>query len=439
MSGISASELAAIATARNIDIGNRAGLNAGFIVFCGALVLFMQLGYAMIGSGAVREKNQKSATMKNLVNTTVTAITWTAIGYTIAYPPANSESPKMMVEENLVPGDYSTNRHPEFFLGWARAALASTIVIGGIAERCTLMAYITFTIILTCGIYPTVVRYTWGGQDLPSQLQKKGEMRFVDDAGAGVIHMTAGFCSLMGSIVLGARKGRFVGSDGKENSNIHGFEASDASKAIVGTLLAFFGYFGLHAGSFGGLTGDKGVFASRSMVATILSASCGGIMAFATSSALGIKGKWGVNNAGNGILAGLVAVSGVCGKIDTHHAMFVGAVAGLLILGTNKLLRMAKIDDPFGTAGIHGVCGLWGVLMTGYFEPSAGRYFHKDMSLMTAQAKGATLIMVFACTASGIAFVLMRAADILRVEPHIEEAGLDEEFKHYMEEKDKDL
>jgi Amt family ammonium transporter len=44
------------------------GLNSFFLIYAGALVFFMQLGFAMLCAGSIREKNVKNVLLWNLLD-----------------------------------------------------------------------------------------------------------------------------------------------------------------------------------------------------------------------------------------------------------------------------------------------------------------------------------------------------------------------------------
>jgi len=74
----------------------------------------------------------------------------------------------------------------------------------------------------------------------------------------------------------------------------------------------------------------------------------------------------------NGPLAGLVAI---CAGSDVMHpigALAVGAVAGLLFVGSFTLTQNRwRIDDVLGVWPLHGLCGAWGGIAAGIFGTQA--------------------------------------------------------------------
>ena len=55
-----------------------------WLFVCGALVFFMQCGFALLEAGTVRAKNTKNILLKNLLDACVGALIWWSMGYMIA-------------------------------------------------------------------------------------------------------------------------------------------------------------------------------------------------------------------------------------------------------------------------------------------------------------------------------------------------------------------
>jgi Amt family ammonium transporter len=75
----------------------------------------------------------------------------------------------------------------------------------------------------------------------------------------------------------------------------------------------------------------------------------------------------------NGMLAGLVAITAPCAFVTAPAAIFIGLVAGVLVVVSAMFIETTlKVDDPVGASSVHGVCGAWGILSVGLFAD--GRY-----------------------------------------------------------------
>ena len=62
-----------------------AGTNIKWIMTAGCVVFFMQSGFALLESGAVRFKNYQNILLKNCMDACLGALVWWATGYALAY------------------------------------------------------------------------------------------------------------------------------------------------------------------------------------------------------------------------------------------------------------------------------------------------------------------------------------------------------------------
>ena len=124
--------------------------------------------------------------------------------------------------------------------------------------------------------------------------------------------MTGGVAGLMGTIILGPRKGRF--------ENPEEFEIHNLPLVVLGTFSLWFGWYGFNPGSTLGMhDGATGAMAAQVAMNTTLSAASGGITVFILKYA--ITKKYDVGGLCNGILAGasllkfvvVVVVVDLCG------------------------------------------------------------------------------------------------------------------------------
>ena len=152
-----------------------------------------------------------------------------------------------------------------WFIQWAFAAKAVSIVAGSVAERTALHAYFIYSSVFTVFIYPVIAHWVWGqgwlsawgampdenGVARPIFNKDESSNGVIDFAGCGVVHMVGGFCGLIGAIVVGPRTGRF-GSNGEVNDLYSGNKTLQA----LGTFILCFGWYGFNAGSTLGLGGN---------------------------------------------------------------------------------------------------------------------------------------------------------------------------------------
>ena len=118
----------------------------------------------------------------------------------------------------------------------------------------------------------------------------------------------------------------------------------------------------------------------------------------------------------NGILAGLVGITANADVITVTGSLWIGLIAGFIVVGSIIFFDKMKIDDPVGAISVHGVCGIWGTVATAFFA---------DGFDFMVQLKGAILVSVFAFVFSYIVFSILKATIGVRVSEEEEERGLD--------------
>jgi Amt family ammonium transporter len=202
----------------------------------------------------------------------------------------------------------------------------------------------------------------------------------------------------------------------------------------LGVLILWFGWFGFNAGSTLGIqSGEKlGYFAYVALTTNVAAAAgaLGGILV----SWLVVR-KPDLSMLLNGVVAALVAVTAACGFVAPWAAIVIGFVAGGIAVAGVLWVESIGIDDPIGAVAVHGMAGVWGTLATGLFALPAladnlatgtgGFVYTGSLHQVGVQALGILAVGAFTFTASFAALWAMKALAGIRVEPAVEQAGLD--------------
>ncbi|OSX77025.1 hypothetical protein BU14_0165s0019 [Porphyra umbilicalis] len=335
-------------------------LDVFFILVSGYLVFLMQTGFAMLTAGSVRTKNTKNVLLKNVLDACVGLVAYYLFGYSFAYGPANNA---FLGHSNWALSDDKQEFHV-FFFQWTFAATAATIVSGSVAERTSFYAYLGYAFFLSGFVYPVVSHWLWGGGWL-STLFSVGALDFAGDA---IVHMVGGFAGLAGAVIVGPRIGRFD-ADGR----VVPMPGHSATLATLGTFVLWFGWYGFNPGSTLGISfaspdANFPATAARAAVTTTIAAATGGV-----TTLIVIKLRdhiFDLITILNGILAGLVAITGSCPWVEPYAAVIIGAVGACVYMAAAMLLLALKIDDPLEAFPIHGATGMWGAIAVGFFARS---------------------------------------------------------------------
>src|SRR5437773_2690984 len=406
--------------------------NTIWVVIAAILVMFMQAGFAFLEAGLTRMKNAAHIAGKNVLIFGICSLVYWLVGFGIAFGDGNgiigthgfAPSVDAMLAVGKAPYSFFTTipGAGAYLFEVVFAGVSLAIVWGAMAERAKLWVYFVFGVAFTL-IYSVTSHWIWhsGGWLFGLGMQ--------DFAGSTVVHYQGALAALAGAILLGPRIGKF-GHDGRANA----IPGHNMPYAVLGTLILWFGWFGFNAGSTLGVTtgGHVGFFGYVALT-TNLAAAAGGLGGICVAWL--VLRKPDVSMMLNGVLAALVAVTAACGFVAPWAAVVIGFVAASIAVVAVPLVERLGIDDPIGAVAVHGLAGVWGTLATGLLAVPAlaatvgvgrgGLFYTGSPYQLGVQALGLAAVGVFTFSASyGSLWTLNRRWGI-RVEQHVETAGLD--------------
>ena len=392
-------------------------LDTFYFLICGALVMWMAAGFAMLEAGLVRSKNTTEILTKNIGLFSIACTMYMICGYHFMYGGGIFLQGIMGGDtlvadalatsaENGFEGDSVYASAADFFFQVVFVATSMSIVSGAVAERMKLWVFFAFAIIMTGFIYPMEGSWTWGGNDVPFI----GALNFVDFAGSGIVHMAGAAAALAGVLLLGARKGKY----GK-NGEIRAIPGANLPLAALGTLILWLGWFGFNGGSVLKL----GDIASANSVAVVFmntnAAAAGGAIGALIIARL-IFGKADLTMLLNGALAGLVAITAGPDTPTPLLSTVFGLIAGVIVVLSILAIDKMKIDDPVGAISVHGVVGFFGVMIVPITNSDA---------TFLGQLGGAVVIFVWVFVTSLIVWSILKAVVGLRISEEEEYEGAD--------------
>lgn len=392
-----------------------------YFLICGALVMWMAAGFAMLEAGLVRAKNTTEILTKNVALFGIACTMYLICGYEFMYDGGYFLSGVTTVgqmddaaigqvlkdsAEAGFGGDAVYSGASDFFFQVVFVATAMSIVSGAVAERMKLWAFLAFAVIMTGFIYPVEGSWTWSDTPVPFI----GELNYSDYAGSGIVHMAGAAAALAGVLLLGARKGKYG-----PNGEVRPIPGANLPLATLGTFILWMGWFGFNGGS----TLKLGGIAAANEVANVFlntnAAAAGGAIASLLTARI-LFGKADLTMLLNGVLAGLVAITAEPADPTPLMATAIGAVGGIIVVFSILLLDKLKIDDPVGAISVHGVVGLFGVLVVPLSDGDA---------TFLGQLGGAAVIFAWVFVTSLIAWLIIKAVIGLRVSEEEEYEGVD--------------
>ena len=367
------------------------------------LVYFMQAGFAMVETGFTRAKNSGNILMKNMMDFVLGSIFFFIIGFALMFGGSNAfiGTAGFFNPKSLADADGMFNGLPIgvfMIFQTVFCATSATIVSGAMAERTKFISYLIYSAAISIFIYPITGHWIWGGGWL-------SQIGFHDFAGSTAVHMVGGLCALAGAKMVGPRIGKYT----KEGKPV-AIPGHNLPLGALGVFILWFCWFGFNCGSTTAATYNLGDIAMTTNLA-----------AAATLVTLIVTwvryGKPDISMTMNGALAGLVAITASCDVVNDYEALFIGAVAGVVVVFAVEFFdKVVKIDDPVGAINVHGVCGALGTLFTGIF--GEGCSFITQLIGFVAVA-AYTLILAF------ILFFVLKKTIGLRVTEKEEIDGLD--------------
>jgi Amt family ammonium transporter len=391
-----------------------------YFLVCGALVMWMAAGFSMLEAGLVRAKNTTEILTKNVALYAIACMMYLACGYEIMYGggfflsgietiDADAVLKEFAGREDGFNGGAIYSKASDFFFQVVFVATAMSIVSGAVAERMKLWAFLAFTVVLTAVIYPLEGSWTWGGNAVFG-LYTLGDLGFSDFAGSGIVHMAGASAALAGVLLLGARKGKY-GPDGRVNA----IPGANLPMATLGTFILWMGWFGFNGGSVLKLADINSSHSVAMVFLNTNAAAAGGAIAALILAKILFK-KADLTMTLNGALAGLVAITAEPSTPTALQSTLFGMIAGVIVVLSIIGLDKLKIDDPVGAISVHGVVGLFGLLLVPVTNPA---------SSISGQLIGAATIFVWVFSASFVVWFILKKVMGIRVSDEEEYEGVD--------------
>jgi Amt family ammonium transporter len=252
---------------------------------------------------------------------------------------------------------------------------------------------------LTALIFPVAASWVWG----EGWIAQRG---FYDFAGGVVVHLAAGICALMASIITGPRMNRVWGSPPPTRI---------VRTLLLGVGLTLCGLLLYQPAAMLALLNENGRLGTL-----LVNAAAAALFGAAASGLTGmvLTGAWRWDAALKGALAGLAAVAAGGIWLNGLAAAVIGTGAGIAARATISAFEVLRIDDRLDTFAIHGIGGALGALAVGLFltgAPSgAGVLMGGDSTVLFNQFIGGIAIALGSAAASTAVLFALDAAGRLR-------------------------
>src|SRR3954449_10590135 len=301
------------------------GINSIWVIVAGVLVMFMQAGFAFLEIGFSRGKNAGTIVAKILVNFSIAAILYWAVGFAFAF---GGDAGHVIGTHGFFLRDYGdpstafpimgfsdATIESKFFFQFVFCAVSLAIVWGTTLERVKFGVYVLLAIVFSALIYPIASGWVFGGGWLQVNIGMQ------DFAGSTAVHLIGATGALAALLHLGPRKGKY-GPDGKPRA----IPGHNMPLFGLGIFILWLGWFGFNPGStLGALDGR---FTEVLLVTQL--AACAGVLGSIITSYLKTK-TVDIGMAGNGAIGALVAITAPSGYVAPWAGVVIGFIAGVIV------------------------------------------------------------------------------------------------------------
>lgn len=385
--------------------------DTAWVMVAGLLVLLMTIpGIALFYAGMVRKKNILSTLAQSVAICGVITLVWDFVGYSLAF----SEGSAFIggLDKAFLSGisiDTLSGSIPELlfvFFQMTFAILTPALITGSFAERMKFSSLLVFMIAWSLLVYAPICHWVWAGDGYFAN------MGALDYAGGTVVHINAGIAGLVGCVMLGRRRGY----------GVQHLAPANLSLAMIGACLLWFGWMGFNGGS--GLAADGR--AVMAILVTQIAAAAGALAWMAVEWKT--RGKPSLLGLISGAVAGLVAITPGSGFVEPAPALLIGLIAGVACFVMVAVVKARMgYDDSLDAFGVHGVGGIIGAILTGFFASSAvtGSELPPMWTQVGIQALSVAATLVYGGVMSFLILYVIKRTMGLRVSSDNELSGLD--------------
>ena len=378
------------------------GADTAWIIVATALVLFMTLpGLALFYGGLVRARNVLSVFMQCFSIACLMSILWLAAGYSIAFGDGNAiwggldKAFLNGVDEKTAWGTL-----PEvlfFAFQMTFAIITPALIVGAYVERIGYAFVLLFSGLWMLICYAPVAHWVWGGGLLAGGEGALFDAGVNDFAGGIVVHQTAGLAALVVAFFLGPRRNKTT-------------PPHNPGMVMIGAAMLWVGWFGFNGGSELAANGS----AAMALTVTHISAATASL-----TWALWERIKYGKSSLVGmvtGTIAGLASITPASGSVGPVEALIIGGIAGILCQEACKVVKnLMKIDDTLDVFAVHGIGGMFGIVMLAIFGHAA----------WSAQLGGLVVVGAWTLVITTVIVLVARTVFPIRVNEEDETTGLD--------------
>jgi len=391
-----------------IDTGS-----TGFMLLACSLVMLMTPGLAFFYGGLATKRNILGIMIQSFVSLGWTTVLWFIFGYSLCFSGGEGgifgNFDKAFLNGVGIDSMYSNGKIPEIvFIAYQMmfAIITPALITGAFVNRVTFKSYMIFLTVWQVLVYYPFVHMIWGGGLL-------AQWGVLDFAGGIVVHATAGFAALASVFYVGAR----VDKNSTPNS---------IPLVAIGSGLLWFGWYGFNAGSEVAVDGITSIAFLNTDIAASFATVVWVIIEWSRERRPKFVGLL------TGSIAGLATITPCAGFVPLWAAAIIGSLAGLVCYLAVQLKNRMKWDDALDVWGVHGVGGVLGTILLGFFATKAinpagadGLFAGGGATFLMKQVAAVAIASAYAFIFTYVALAVINLVTRVRVSEEEEMAGLD--------------
>ncbi|RBP97514.1 ammonium transporter [Bifidobacterium aemilianum] len=402
--------------------------NAAWMLMAAAMVFLMTPGLAFFYGGMVRAKAVLNMLMMSAVAIAITGMVWTLWGWSIAYAGQDlagifGDPVRGFLLHDTVTADQgvftsisaahaSYPRTMDIAFQMAFAMIAVALISGALAERVKISTWMLFVALWITLDYAPMAHMVWNHGLLSEDgiISQAIGAPVHDFAGGTVIHINSAVSALIIVLIVGDRV----------CFNKHPMRPHNLPMTMLGAFLLWFGWFGFNSGSALAANGTAGY----TWLSTTI-AACAAIMGWLLTEKIR-SGHYSALGAASGMISGLVAITPSADVVSPFWSMVIGLLAGCICCFACGLKLRLNYDDSLDVVGIHGVGGLLGTILVGFFAVGTGLFSGGGFRQLLVQIIVALVAMLYAAAVTAIIAFALEKTIGWRVADKDEISGIDQ-------------
>lgn len=396
------------------------GISASFTHDCVYFIFFMQLAFNLYELSGTRHKNYVYTIIKNMVAMSAISILWWLVGFAFySGESVNGGIGKTHFAEDLI-NDYDV--YDRWNYSWAFVITSFSVAQTVVVERLDIHTTVLWAALHSLIIFP--ISLHWG----INSLGWLHNLEYIDITGCGFVFCTGVASGIAVLLVTGKRINK--DNDAKK----HDFRISNMIYLGFSGILFWYCRFGYNNGSMLNFVSnneyDLTSMIGISYMNICISASISGLSTFVFYYFLNRNSgeEYSLLNLVNGVIVGLISVSGAPQFYRTWAAVIIGLLAAAIYILYSWIEKKLKLDDPLNSIAVNLTGGTWGIVAVGWFHKSYGILYGDSGYHFGIQLLGMIIYLAWPFASTIALFLLLKVLKLHRMNPDLEILGVDNDM-----------